>query len=232
MIKAFGYSRVSTEEQAREGVSLESQEAAVRAYAAMRGFQLVEVFVDRGVSAGVPLTKRKAGKALTDALRLKRAQAVISWRLDRVFRDCVDCLNTTKQWDKSGVAFHLIDLGGQAVDTSSSMGRFMLTVLAAAAELDRNKIRENTSAALRHKAKKGEFTGGDAPFGFTIGGDGIHLVKEPVEQAIIARARALHSRGYGARVIARTLLEEGFTPRQGREFFPAQVDRMLKRKAA
>ncbi|MGH7459665.1 MAG: recombinase family protein [Pseudomonas sp.] len=67
----------------------------------------------------------------------------------------IDCQGTTKAWDRAGVALHLIDLGGQALDTSSAMGRFFLTVMAGAAELERGLIRERTSTALQHKKANG-----------------------------------------------------------------------------
>ena len=61
MITAIAYVRVSTEEQAAEGVSIDAQVAAVRAYATLRGLELVDVVIDAGVSAGKPLADRVGG---------------------------------------------------------------------------------------------------------------------------------------------------------------------------
>ncbi|MBI1827808.1 MAG: recombinase family protein [Planctomycetes bacterium] len=53
-----------------------------------------------------------------------------------------DCLTTVERWEKSGVTLHVVDLGGNAIDTASAAGRFMLVVLAGAAEMERNLTRE------------------------------------------------------------------------------------------
>ena len=59
----------------------------------------------------------------------------VQTKLDRLFRNCQDCLQVTALWDRLGISLHLIDLGGQAIDTSSAMGRFFLTVMGGAAEI-------------------------------------------------------------------------------------------------
>jgi DNA invertase Pin-like site-specific DNA recombinase len=121
-------------------VSLEAQESAMRAYCRMRGLEIVEMVRDGGVSAGKPLADREGGKRVLKLVHNHKVKGVIAWKLDRLFRDCSDCLLVTRRWDKQGVSLHLIDLGGQAVDTSSAMGRFFLTVIAGVAELERNQM--------------------------------------------------------------------------------------------
>src|SRR5262245_39614025 len=137
---AIGYTRVSTDEQVTSGVSLDAQEAAIRAYCAMRGLDLAEMIVDAGVSAGQPLSSREGGERVGDV----GIAAVVAYKLDRVFRDCADCLAVVRDWDERDVALHLVDLGGQTIDTGTAMGRFFLTVMAGAAELERNLIGERT----------------------------------------------------------------------------------------
>jgi DNA invertase Pin-like site-specific DNA recombinase len=227
MPTAIAYIRVSTEEQANEGVSLAAQEAKIRAYCTLRGLDLVEVVVDAGVSAWTPLADRAGGSRVQDMVRKRKADAVVALKLDRIFRNCSDCLAVTARWDKSGVALHLTDLGGQAVDTRSAMGRFFLTVMAGAAELERNQVGERTAMAMQHKAAQGEFTGGDAPYGFRVGEDGTHLEAVAHEQAVVEWARALRASGLSLRGVAAKLAERGLTTRTGKGFLPAQVSRML-----
>jgi len=141
-MRAVAYVRVSTEEQATEGISLEAQNHRVRAYCELRGLELVDIITDAGVSAGKPLARRDGGARLLHLIRRGEAVAVVAFKLDRLFRNCADCLTVTATWDRSGVALHLIDLGGQAVDTSTAMGRFFLTVMAGAAEMERGLVAE------------------------------------------------------------------------------------------
>jgi hypothetical protein len=97
MITAIAYVRVSTEEQAAEGVSVDAQVASVRAYAALRGLELVDVVVDAGVSAGKPLADRVGGAVVVDAVKRRKVRAIIGVKLDRVFRNAGDCLTVTEE---------------------------------------------------------------------------------------------------------------------------------------
>lgn len=223
----LGYVRVSTEEQSREGISLHAQRARIEAYCGMRGFTLGDVLVDAGVSASKALRTRPAGADLLARIRKRDVSGVIAFKLDRLFRNCVDCLTNAEAWDKAGIALHLLDLGGQAVDTSSAIGKFFLTVMAGAAELERNQISERTSSVLRHKASKGEYTGGQAPYGQRLAPDGTRLLEDSREQQVLARVRALRSQKCSLRMIAATLNREGLMSRTGRTFSLVQLTRML-----
>ena len=223
---AIAYLRVSTEEQATHGVSLDAQEQRVRAYCTMRGLDLVDIVVDAGVSGGKPLQTRPGGSRVVDFVKRGKVDHVVSIKLDRLFRDCADCLQVTEKWDRKGVALHLVDLGGQAVDTSSAMGRFFLTVMAGAAELERNQIRERTRAALAHKKSRGECVG-QVPFGFRLAEDGVHIVADGDESQTIAHIRDLREQGLSIRKIADHLNQTG-VPSRGSKWHPTTVSRILR----
>ena len=225
---AVAYLRVSTEEQAMEGVSMDAQRARIEAYCAMRGLLLADVIADPGVSGWKPLAARPGGQRLLEIVKTRSATAVVALKLDRLFRNCADCLTVVAGWDRAGVSLHLVDLGGTAVDTSSAMGRFFLTVMAGAAELERNQVGERTSLALRHMAALGQYTGGHAPFGFKLG-DGGNLLADAQEEAALAEARRLHQEGLSLRAVAKVLAEGGFVSRAGRAFGAGQVGRMVFR---
>lgn len=229
--EVVAYVRVSTEEQSLEGVSLEAQEARIRAYCAMRGLALTEVVIDAGVSGYKALEVREGGRRVLDMVRSRKVGAVVAVKLDRLFRNCADCLATCAAWDRAGVALHLVDLGGQAVDTSSAMGRFFLTVMAGAAELERNQIAERTSVALQHKKSKGELVG-TVPYGYSLRADGVQLESCDSEQDVIQEARALHAHGLSLRAIASTLANHGRLSRTGKPFVPIAIQHMLERQAA
>jgi len=226
---AIGYVRVSTTEQADSGVSLDAQAAAIKSYCAMRGLSLNGLIVDPGVSAGKPLAAREGGAKLLAAVSSSRAQAVVAYKLDRLFRDAADCLQVTRTWDRENVALHLIDMGGQSIDSSTAMGRFFLTVIAGAAEMERNLIRERTSAAMQYMISKGQYIGGGVPFGYCVSPDAEALVLIPREQEVIRLAR--HHRGQGAslRAISDQLARQGFLSRSGRKFSASQIQRMIER---
>ena len=196
----------------------------------MRGLDVVDVVIDAGVSAGKALVTRPGGKRVLDTVRRGEAGAVIALKLDRLFRSAADCLDVVAGWDKGGVALHLVDLGGQSVDTSSAMGRFFLTMMAGVAELERNLGGERTAAVKAHKAGKGEYNGGAVPYGFHVvrDGDGPALIEEDEgEQAVIAEARRLRAAGLTLRAVAAELDRAGMKSRKSAAWKPAQISRMV-----
>ena len=202
-MNAIGYIRVST---GKQEISPEVQEKAIRAYCEMRGMELGCFYRDIGVSGSVPLHERPMGCAMDG----KHNVAIIAMKLDRLFRDAADCLNTTREWDEKGVVLHIVDMGGNSIDTRSAAGRFMLTVLAGAAEMERNLIIERTEQALAHKKERGEKLGGSRPFGWRVV-EGNVKVLEPVaeEQEVIERVRQAHEEGMSLRDIADYLTMHG-----------------------
>ncbi len=190
----------------------------------MRRLEPIEVVVDAGVSAGEALSGRTGGQRILELIGSRKITAVVALKLDRLFRDCRDCLGVTRDWDRSGVSLHLVDLGGQAIETSSAMGRFFLTVMAGAAELERNLVRERTSAAMRYKQAKGEYIGGRVPYGYQLL-DG-ELIAEAKEQAVMAIARELRARGLSLRSTARELDRRGIRARNGKIFAAQQIANM------
>jgi DNA invertase Pin-like site-specific DNA recombinase len=118
---AIGYIRVSTEDQAKEGVSLDSQRAKIQAYCDLKDLELREVIEDAGISA--KNLRRPGAQKVLKLTRKKEIDAVVVYKLDRFFRSTIDALETTKAFDKWGVSFHSIE---ETLDTRSAMeGSFL-----------------------------------------------------------------------------------------------------------
>lgn len=214
-MKAIGYIRCSTHEQADSGLGLDAQSDRIRAYCTMRKLDLPELITDAGVSGGKPLAHREGGRRLLAAIREHKADAVVMLKLDRMFRNAGDCLSTVETWERSGVALHVVDLGGNAIDTTSAAGRFMLVVLAGAAEMERNLTRERTRSAMAVKRANGELVGA-VPFGFDLAEDGTTLIPNETEQAVLAEIRSMRSGGMTLRRIAETLTARGVPTKTGK----------------
>jgi len=221
--RAVAYVRVSTEKQADEGVSLEAQRAKVEAYASLYGVELVGVEVDAGVSAKT-LDRPGLQRALA-ALRSGSADALLVVKLDRLTRSVRDLADLVDGYFASG-RWTLLSVSDQ-IDTRSAAGRLVLNVLASVGQWEREATGERTSAALAYKAERGEFTGGEAPYGFRLGGDGVHLEEDAAEQAVLAEARRLRTAGLSLRAVARTLDSNGLRARNGRAFAAMQIARMV-----
>ena len=231
-MKAVGYIRCSTQEQADSGLGMDVQAERIKAYTAMRGCELVDLVTDAGVSGGKPLAKREGGQRLLEIIRRSKAKAVVMLKLDRMFRNAGDCLSTVEKWERSGVALHVVDLGGNAIDTTSAAGRFMLVILAGAAEMERNLTRERVKSALAVKKANGQRVG-RVPFGFNLAADGINLTRNEAEQIVLVEIGQLRSEGHTLTRIAQTLTERGIPTKTGRVVWTHQaIARILGRTHA
>jgi len=159
-MKAIGYIRVSTVEQAKEGLSLENQEAKIRSYCDLKDLNLLEIIEDAGISA--KNLRRPGAQKVIEMARTKQVDSIVVLKLDRMFRSAVDALVTTKQFDKWGVSFHSIQ---ETIETKSAMGKFYYTIAAGYAELERGIIGERTREVLQRKKANGEVYG-HVPFGY------------------------------------------------------------------
>lgn len=231
---AVGYIRVSTNEQATEGVSLAAQRSAITAYATLHGLTLTEIIQDAGESGGVPLAERTGGARVVALVREGAVGAVVVSKLDRAWRSAVDALATTTEWTERGVALHLIDM---QLDTASAFGRMFLTMLAGLAELERGLIAERTSAALAHLRAQGVHVGRDG-LGWTRtdardghGRREIRVVDS--ERELLVRIRRMRRTGATFESIARALNQERVpTKRGGARWYATTVRNVIVRHEA
>jgi putative DNA-invertase from lambdoid prophage Rac len=202
MTTIFGYCRVSTEKQAN-GESLDVQRRQVEGYAMMRGFDLAEVVVEEGISGSVPVADRPAAGPLF--AKLSKGDILIAPKLDRLFRSALDALNVVGDMKKRGVAVHLIDLGGEVTD---GMSKLFLTIAAAFAEAERDRITERIRQPKADRKARGGYLGGIRPFGWRPGDDG-ELIPVAGEQEAIIEIKRLRAEGKPLRAIAEAVRAQG-----------------------
>lgn len=224
--KAAVYVRVSSEKQVESGLGFEDQKERLAGYCALRGLEMVELVTDAGESAGKPLSGRPGGRRLLALVKSRKVGSVVILKLDRAFRNTVDALITVKAWEAQGVALHVADMGGMAIDTGSAVGELFLTMLAGFATFERALTAERTTAALAQKARSGNMRlGGEAPYGWRYAGD--RLAEVAAEQETIAMVRELHEAGVSYRQTCTTLARRGRFNRAGNTFAPVQISRIL-----
>ena len=191
--KAIGYVRVSTAGQAADGVSLEAQRARIAAAAAAAGLELIAVHADEGLS-GKRADNRPGLVAALDAARRQRAVLVV-YSLSRLSRSVRDTLSIVESLDKAGAGFVSLT---ESIDTTTAAGRMMVTMLAGFAAFERELAVERTTAALHHKRAQGQRTG-SIPFGYGLAADGITLVEDADEQAVLRRIEDCRAAGLSLR---------------------------------
>ncbi|MCL5125956.1 MAG: recombinase family protein [Deltaproteobacteria bacterium] len=229
-MKALSYCRVSTVEQT-VGTSIQNQISMIESYCAMKSIELTTVYIDGGVSGSIPLSKRPEGKRLVETICTQTGPiCVVMTKLDRGFRSASDCLNNVEKWEHLNIGLHILNLGGQTIDTSSPAGKFFITVMAGAAELERNMIRERCNEGRKIRKSQGRRLG-QIPFGYTIAEDSKTLIPDPKEIKAVLRIRQLAKPKVSYREICRKLECEGYQSRSGGSWNHHTVKSILQRGA-
>lgn len=176
------YTRVSTEDQAETGISLDAQLTACRAYSVAKSWTVTEEISDRGASAST--FKREGIQRVLERLKSGEVAGVIAWRLDRLtrsIRDLLTLMDLTTD-DKVGVVSVT-----ESLDTTTPMGRFVVHLLGAIAQWERETIGARTKAAVHHARKQGFYTGGPVPAGAQVVIDGPRRRLQPGPGADLIR---------------------------------------------
>ncbi len=186
-MRAAIYTRVSTQEQAEHGVSLEMQAEACRAAALRAGAETIEVFEDGGFS-GTSL-QRPALSALRS--RLGEFDCLYVWKLDRLSRSVKGFADLMTEFSDAGVGFASVT---EAVDYSGSAGRLMMHMLAAVAAFFADLNRERVCAALKHRTDQG-LQHGQAPYGYRQAGKGEPMEVVPEEAEVVGELFLRYAQG-------------------------------------
>ena len=209
-MKVVGYVRVSTEEQATQGVSLQAQEAKLRQYCDLYGHDLAEVVIDAGQSAKT-LNRPGLAKVLA-SLEAGEVEGVVILKLDRLTRSVRDLGHLLETYFQKNALLSVME----QTDTSTAGGRLVLNLLISVSQWEREVIGERTSAALQHKKSMGVKLGAPA---FN-------------NQEAIDRMKALRAQGFNLRAVAAALTAEGHKTQKGRPWQAMTVKQILDRVGA
>jgi site-specific DNA recombinase len=162
-VRAVGYGRASTTEQVEEGHSLDAQEHAIVEFCRARGWTLVELYVDPGLS-GALVDRPSLQRLLQDAAKGKFDVLVVH-AIDRFYRDLQGLLSAFKQLQELGVSFISIT---ENLDFTTPWGKLALAVLGTLAEVYLDKLRIETSKGKKARVRKG-LSNGTPPLGYCRG---------------------------------------------------------------
>lgn len=178
MMKIAIYVRVSTEEQAKKGVSLAAQEESLKSYCKTYGYEIYKVYRDKGKSAK-DIKGRPAMRQLLADAKDKKFNGILIYKLDRFSRSIKDLILTIEQLKKWGVEFISLQ---DKIETTSASGKLMFHIISAFAEFERDIIGERTKFGMKKKASDGSITN-RAPLGYIIRNK--RLVIDPKGKALV-----------------------------------------------
>jgi DNA invertase Pin-like site-specific DNA recombinase len=145
------YARVST---TNHGQDATMQTREMQQFAEARGWQIVDAYVDAGIS-GSKDSRPELNRLMADAHR-RKFDVIAVWKFDRFARSVSHLLRALETFNALGIAF--VSLSEQ-MDTTTPTGKMVFTVLGAVAELERSLIAERVRAGLRNAKAKGKTLG-------------------------------------------------------------------------
>ena len=206
-MRAALYTRVSTEDQAKEGFSLDAQLKRLTAYCKSRGWEPAGEYVDDGHS----------GRTVNRPAYTEMMASMDSWdillvmKMDRIHRNSVNfalMMDTLRENNKEFISMQ------EKFDTTNAMGRFVMDVIQRIAQLESEQIGERVRIGMRQKAKNGMgYLGSGHPYGYTIR-DG--QLEVEMDEALTVRAiYRMHIKGGSMEQIADSLNEANIPAKKG-----------------
>lgn len=175
-MKAAIYTRVSSEDQAREGYSLAAQLERLKAYCESQGWSIYDIYTDEGISA--KNTERPELQRMLMDARHKAFDVILVYRLDRLTRNVGDLYNLLQVFDKSGVGFKSAT---EVFDTTNAMGRLFVTIIGALAQWERENMGERIKMGLNQKTRSGEWFNKSVPYGYRYVDKKLEIVENEAE---------------------------------------------------
>lgn len=218
-LSVIGYARVSSQEQATEGVSLDAQRAKIAAWAEATDAALVDVIEDAAVSGSRPLAQRAGGGRIARLLdqREPEVDAVVITRLDRLGRNASETLAHLHRFGTGKLG--LVSIMDR-LDLTTPAGRAMAGVSAVFSQLERELIGQRTAEGLARLQAQGRVYGA-IPYGFSRVGD--QLVPDHGEQRVVRQVLDLRNSGASYRAVADWLNREGIAAKRGGSWSPMAV---------
>ena len=226
--RAALYARVSLDDQAKHGHSLEGQLHAMQMYCRLHHFDVYESYVDAGLS-GTSMNGRRELQRMLEDCKANRIDVVVIFRISRLSRDLVDLLEIVQTLRQHNISLYSVE---DHFDSGSDYGNFTLQIMGATAQLERDYIADNVKASSLERSKQGRWNGGNNVLGYrwirNPQGKGGKVEIVPGEAALVRHIFELYaSGGYGVKAIAVLLNKESLETKTGKPFNSASVRGIL-----
>jgi len=235
-LKVFGYARVSTAEQARDGVSLRAQRDKIEQFCRLHELELLTTIEDPGASAKT--LDRPGLNSIFKLIDAGKAGGLVVAKLDRLTRSLVDLGRLVEShFGGDRPRAQLLSVS-DSIDTRTANGRMVMNLIIMLAQWERETIVERTNDAFAAKRSNGEVCG-HAAYGTTVDpgdprrskdGRPIAVVPNPAELEVLALMRELADQGRTLRAICAELDRRGLKPRkEGGRWSRSTVHDLLSR---
>lgn len=207
VLRAVGYIRVSTDMQAELGYSLENQGYEIKNYVESKHMTLVHIYQEEKGASGKNIEGRpQFQQMLSDIAKNRDIDYVVVYNMSRFARNAANALTTLQKLKSYNVSLYVIKEG---IDSTTKMGETMFSFASIFADLERDNIRENTTAGRYQKARNGLWNGAQAPFGYRLDSGKLVIQEDEAEVVRIIFDRYVHTPD-GIHKIAVWLNEHGY----------------------
>lgn len=214
------YVRVSTEDQAREGFSLEAQRKHLKTFVIENGFELVGIYEDAGFS-GKDTDRPSLQQMLLDA-KEGIFDVLVTLSPDRLSRNIIDQAAIREILEKYNIQLKFLTL---PVDTTSPEGDLITNIISSVSQYERKIIGRRVKLGMKSKAEKGGFNGMSAPYGYDIVDGELCINKKEAE--IVEAIFKMHRIGMSLVSITNQLNEFDVPTKKGGAWSKKQVWRIL-----
>ncbi|MCX5751168.1 MAG: recombinase family protein [Candidatus Saganbacteria bacterium] len=225
-MKVAIYTRVSTEDQVREGYSLEVQREYLLNFSKQQNYEVHGVYCDEGISAG-SVNRPALQKLLKDAAQNKFS-LVIVYKIDRFSRSLKDLLDLVDKLESCGVGFKSAT---EPFDTTNSAGKLMFQQLGSFAEFERNRHAERVFPGMVKSVQNGNWHGARySPFGYTYDKPAKKLEINAAEAEVVKLIFAMCLSGKSVVEITGYLNRKGIKTRNAKQFYHKFVCNILRNR--
>ncbi|WNS74283.1 recombinase family protein [Bacillus sp. DTU_2020_1000418_1_SI_GHA_SEK_038] len=220
-MKVAAYIRVSTHMQVEDGYSLSAQKERLKAFAFSQGWEIVQYYVDEGISAKD--MERPELQRMLKGVREGLFDIVLVYKLDRLTRSVIDLDKLLKEFANHNVMFKS---STEVYDTTTATGRLFIRLVASMAQWERENLGERVRMGMLQKAEEGKWVLNMAPFGYDR--DGTDSLKiNTAESLVVKEIYSLYSKGLGMHKIARKLNEKGVYTKKNKPWSQVTINYVL-----
>lgn len=225
-MQVIGYGRKSVSEDG--SVSIEAQEAEVRSWCQKRGYTLVSFYHDDGIS-GATMERPGFQAAMKHLHSLKGEKALVSYALSRLSRSTKDAITLAEVLEKKGIALVSVS---ENIDRTTPHGKFQFELIASLNALEREIARSRTKMGMRELRRQGKRASRHIPFGYTLAADGVTLLENKEEKAVVASILEMRKAGVSYQKIGMQLENQKIATKKGGRWIASTIRAIEKRELA
>ncbi|MBM0064977.1 recombinase family protein [Alkalicoccobacillus gibsonii] len=226
-MKCAIYTRVSTEEQAKDGFSIRAQKERLDMFAQSQDWDIYDYYIDEGRSAKD--TDREELQRMLNDISENKIEVVLVYKLDRLTRSVMDLYKLLERFEAHGCMFKSAT---EVFDTTTPTGRLFITLVAAVAQWERENLGERVKFGMEQMVEEGRWPGGPTPFGFRLN-DEEKLVIDEAEAELYRYMYELYETFHGDVKISNILNHDlQAKTRKGNDFSSKTVRDIMKNPIA